>query len=142
MKVVRRLTIFGAALITLASASQIWLNINPATSNLNQLIQRIKFNDMSVSISVDLFNQVTLNNIITGLCVILLLAAVTGFKSIAWLAIVCHILIIAFIIFITGSNLDSLISPHAGWGIWLAILSIFITLVALFWPKLKAPDPK
>lgn len=140
MKVIRRLTLFGAALITLASASQLWLGVNPATSRLDQLIQRLKFSDMTIS--VDFLSQVTLANIITGLCVILLLAAVTGFKSIAWLAIVCHILVGAFIIFVTNSNLDSLVSPRAGWGIWLAILSVIISLVALFWPKLKVPDAK
>ena len=140
MKVIRRLTLFGAALITLASASQLWLGVNPATSRLDQLIQRLKFSDMTISI--DFLSQVTLANIITGLCVILLLAAVTGFKSIAWLAIVCHILVGAFIIFVTNSNLDSLVSPRAGWGIWLAILSVIISLVALFWPKLKVPDAK
>lgn len=140
MKVIRRLTLFGAALITLASASQLWLGVNPATSRLDQLIQRLKFSNMTIS--VDFLSQVTLANIITGLCVILLLAAVTGFKSIAWLAIVCHILVGAFIIFVTNSNLDSLVSPRAGWGIWLAILSVIISLVALFWPKLKVPDAK
>lgn len=140
MKVIRRLTLFGAALITLASASQLWLGVNPATSSLDQLIQRPKFSDMTIS--VDFLSQVTLANIITGLCVILLLAAVTGFKSITWLAIVCHILVGAFIIFVTNSNLDSLVSPHAGWGIWLAILSVIISLMALFWPKLKVPDAK
>ena len=140
MKVIRRLTLFGAALITLASASQLWLGVNPATSRLDQLIQRLKFSNMTIS--VDFLSQVTLANIITGLCVILLLAAVTGFKSIAWLAIVCHILVGAFIIFVTNSNLDSLVSSRAGWGIWLAILSVIISLVALFWPKLKVPDAK
>lgn len=140
MKVIRRLTLFGAALITLASASQLWLGVNPATSRLDQLIQRLKFSNMTIS--VDFLSQVTLANIITGLCVILLLAAVTGFKSIAWLAIVCHILVGAFIIFVTNSNLDSLVSPRAGWGIWLAILSVIVSLVALFWPKLKVPDAK
>lgn len=140
MKVIRRLTLFGAALITLASASQLWLGVNPTASSLDQLIQRLKFSDMTIS--VDFLSQVTLANIITGLCVILLLAAVTGFKSIAWLAIVCHILVGAFIIFVTNSNLDSLVSPRAGWGIWLAILSVIISLVALFWPKLKVPDAK
>lgn len=140
MKVIRRLTLFGAALITLASVSQLWLGVNPATSSLDQLIQRLKFSNMTIR--VDFLSQVTLANIITGLCVILLLAAVTGFKSIAWLAIVCHILVGAFIIFVTNSNLDSLVSPRAGWGIWLAILSVIVSLVALFWPKLKVPDAK
>lgn len=140
MKVIRRLLLMITAGLIAYSAWWQWYGLWPANTSLNTLISHI--NLAGVHLSIDWLNQISLSNAIFFVALVVLVAAVTGFKSIAWPGLVLQILLVAFVTIGTNSNIDTLASIHAGNGPWITIGATILTLAIIIFPKHKIKDPK
>ena len=140
MKVTRRLLLLAAASLSAYAAWWQWYSLWPANTSLNSLVTHASF--FGITLSVEIFNQISLAQAIFAIAFIVLLAAVTGFKSIAWLSIILQIILIAFVTYATGSTIDTLASIHAGYGPWITIGAVALTVVIIVFPKHRPKEAK
>ncbi len=137
MNVIRRLIVLGATLAVIASGNTTWFGLNPSHTSLNSLIKHFSLNGHSINI--DLFNNITLAQLITGLALILAIAAVVGKRALTWVTLLCDLIVISFVTLAQKASLDSFFSVRLGWGSWLMLLSCILLLLALLLPAKKAP---
>lgn len=140
MKVTRRLLLLLAAALSAYSAWWQWYGLWPASTSLNSLLTHASF--AGITLSVELFNHITLAHTIFALAFVVLLAAVTGFRSISWISIFLQVIIILFVTFATGSSIDTLASIHAGNGPWIMIGTCILIIVIILFPKRRPKEDK